>query len=91
MKLGVPVEACLLEEASHSTKQNAQFTARLMRSRGLHTVIVVTDPSHLPRAKRLFTNEQLVVTGSPVMNAPRHVEVTERVYWTLREVAASLR
>ena len=91
VKLGVPPENCVLEEDSHSTKQNAQFTARLMNQRGLKSLIIVTDPSHLPRAKRLFTNEQLLVTGSPVMNAPRHVEWTERAYWTLREVAASLR
>lgn len=91
VKLGVPPEACLLEEDSHSTKQNAQFTARLMRERALKSVIVVTDPSHLPRAKRLFSDEQLTVTGSPVMNAPRHVEPSERLYWTLREVAASLK
>ncbi|MGV3623705.1 MAG: YdcF family protein [Archangium sp.] len=89
VKLGVPSEACVLEEDSHSTKQNAQFTARLLPRNS--SVIIVTDPSHLPRAKRLFINQQLTVTGSPVMNAPRHVELTERVYWTLREVAASLR
>lgn len=91
LALGVPAEACLLEEESHSTLQNAQFTARLMRAKNLHSVVVVTDPSHLPRAKRLFTNEELTVTGSPVMKAPRHVNWSERIYWTLREVAASLR
>lgn len=91
LTLGVPSQACLLEEDSHSTKQNAQFTARLMRKHSLKSVIVVTDPSHLRRAKRLFANEQLTVTGSPVMNAPRHVEWTERAYWTVREVAASMK
>lgn len=89
--LGVPADACLLEEDSHSTAQNAAFTANLLRRERLRSIIIVTDPSHLPRARRLFEARALTVTGSPVLNAPRHVAPAERVYWTLREVAASLR
>jgi uncharacterized SAM-binding protein YcdF (DUF218 family) len=91
VSLGVPGEACLLEEQSHSTKQNAAFSGELIRARGWRSVLVVTDPYHLPRARRLFAAEGLEVSGSPVLGAPRHRSWSERVYWTLREVAAHAR
>lgn len=91
VSLGVPGEACLLEEQSHSTKQNAAFSAELIRAQGWRTVLVVTDPYHLPRARGLFTAEGLEVSGSPVLSAPRHLAWSSRLYWTLREVAASAR
>ena len=91
ISLGVPESACLLEEASHSTAQNAAFTAALLRAHQLHRVIVVTDPYHLPRALRLFALEGVPATGSPVLDAPRHRELTSRLWWTLREVFAHAR
>ena len=91
ISLGVPETACLLEEASHSTAQNAAFTASLLRAHELHTVIVVTDPYHLPRALRLFALEGVPASGSPVLDAPRHRELTSRLGWTLREVFAHAR
>lgn len=89
--LGVPEGDCLLEEASHSTAQNAAFTAKLLARHSLRSVIVVTDPYHLPRALRLFARERVLATGSPVLAAPRHHDVVLRLAWTLREVAAHVR
>lgn len=91
VQLGVPREACLLEEQSHSTAENAAFSAAVLEAHGLRSVVVVTDPYHLPRAKERFHAHGLQVTGSPVLNAPRHLAWTSHVYWTVREVFASLR
>lgn len=91
VKLGVKPEQCLLEEESHSTLQNAAFSLDLLRKkfpRGAH-VILVTDPYHVPRARRLF--ERLsgrTVSASPVLDAPRHLAWTERIRWAMREVPA---
>ena len=91
VKLGVQPQQCLLEEQSHSTLQNAVFSLELMRKklpRGAH-VILVSDPYHLPRARRIF--ERLsgnTVSTSPVLDAPRHLEWVARIKWTLREVPA---
>jgi len=38
VKLGVPASACMLEEASHSTRQNAELTAALLRERSIEYV-----------------------------------------------------
>jgi len=86
--LGIPAEDCLLEEDSHSTAENAAFTAKLISGK---TIIVVTDPYHLPRALELFRRQGVPATGSPVLEAPRHRNAGSRIFWTLREVAARAR
>lgn len=88
IKRGVPASACVLEENSHSTRQNAEFSADVLRKNGWLRVVVVTDPYHLPRAMRLFRKQGLEVTGSPVLTAPRHVVMGSRLWWTMREVFA---
>lgn len=91
VQLGVEPERCLLEEESHSTFQNAEFSIRLLQERfpeGFN-VVLVSDPYHLPRARRLF--ERFTgrhVSTRPVLNAPRHLAFPERIGWTLREVPA---
>lgn len=91
VRLGVAPERCLLEEQSHSTRENAAFSLALLNERfpdGYH-VVLVSDPYHLPRARRIF--ERLrgrPVSTSPVLDAPRHVAWLSRIGWTLREVPA---
>ncbi len=91
LQLGVPAHRCLVEEESHSTLQNAVFSLRLIRSRfprGAH-VIVVSDPYHLARARRLLEGlAGRTVSTSPVLEAPRDQFWLSRVWWTLREVPA---
>jgi uncharacterized SAM-binding protein YcdF (DUF218 family) len=91
VKLGVDPSRCLVEEESHSTAQNATFSLEVLRARfprGFH-VIVVSDPYHLPRARRLFERiSGSTVSTSPVLNAPRHHSFPHRVWWAMREVPA---
>lgn len=51
---GVPEEAILIEDASHSTLQNAMFTADLTELDKTKPVIIVTHRYHLPRANASF-------------------------------------
>ncbi len=94
LALGVPPARCLLEEASHSTAQNALFSVRVLRERfprGAH-VTVVSDPYHLVRAAMLFRRASgAEVDASPVLDAPRHRHWPSRVAWALREVPALLK
>ena len=53
LKHGVPDDAILIETASRNTVQNLVEAKRLMDQRGLHRVIVVSDPLHMARALRL--------------------------------------
>jgi len=53
LKHGVPDDAILIETASRNTAQNLVEAKRLMDQRGLHRVIIVSDPLHMARALRL--------------------------------------
>ena len=90
VSLGVPAEACLLEEESHSTEQNAHLSARVLRELGARRVVVVSDPYHLLRARQYFRLEGYEVATSPALLAERNVAAVDRFYWTVREAVALL-
>jgi uncharacterized SAM-binding protein YcdF (DUF218 family) len=88
VSLGVPTDACVLEESSHSTAENAALTVPLLEARGIKDVLLVSDGYHLLRARAHFS--ALGITAHPVASG-RPLNAGGRVYWTLREVAALLR
>ena len=90
VRLGVPSEACVLEEQSHSTEQNARYSAELLRSLGARRVVVVSDPYHLLRARQYFRLHGFEVTTSPALLTERNLNAVDRFYWTVREAIALL-
>ena len=54
IEAGVPEEAILVEDRSHSTLQNAMFTADLAELDKSEPIIIVTHRYHLPRANASF-------------------------------------
>lgn len=88
VKLGVPAEACVLEEGSHSTFQNAQLTAPLLKERQIDEVLLVTDGYHLFRANQQFQN--VGIRSVPVASE-RSLSSLDQAYWTVREALALLR
>lgn len=86
--LGIAEAACLLEEQSTNTFENARYSAALLEARGIRTVVVVTDGFHLLRAVRLFELHGL----KPVPAASRR-RLTPRTWLlaTLKEAIAHLR
>jgi uncharacterized SAM-binding protein YcdF (DUF218 family) len=60
---GVPEAALVVEPGSRDTVENARETARLLRSRGGRSVVLVSDRVHLPRAALLFRLAGLRVAG----------------------------
>nr|AYM53963.1 hypothetical protein [Pyxidicoccus sp.] len=89
-RLGVPAEACVLEEESHSTEENARFAAKLLREAGARRVVVVSDPYHLLRARQYFRLNGLDVGTSPALETERNLNAVDRFYWTVREAIALL-
>lgn len=86
--LGVDPAACLLEEASTNTRQNAQRCAPLLQARGVRRVVLVTDGFHLLRAARCFR-----ALGFEVVPAASRRRLTWRTWaWAmLKETIAHLR
>ena len=91
VSLGVPEEACILEEESHSTAENARFSAQILRGRGVRRVLLVSDPYHLFRARQNFRLQGIDAIPVPALLTERHRTLPSRTYWTLREVLALLR
>lgn len=66
--LGVPQNAILLEDQSHSTWQNIVNVTAICRSRGWTQVVVVSEPYHLWRAQRNFRDCGIRAFPSPAHN-----------------------
>ena len=59
--LGVPNSAMLLEARSRNTRQNAQFTAEILKDKGVSRILLVTSALHMRRAVPLFESQGLTV------------------------------
>ncbi len=87
MRHGVPSHALLLEETSTNTWQNVGNAARLCRAHGFRSVVVVSDPYHLWRARRNFAAMGITAYPSPTLNR----DPALRARMTAREVFSVLR
>ena len=67
--LGIPIGAMLLEEQSRNTRENARFTAELLRP-SAH-ILLVTSALHMHRAKALFETNGFTVTPAPADHEAR--------------------
>jgi uncharacterized SAM-binding protein YcdF (DUF218 family) len=66
VELGVPRSRLLLETESLDTRENALYSARMVRARPVDRVVVVTSAIHMRRAVRVFERAGLAVLPSPV-------------------------
>jgi len=62
---GIPADQIWLESESYSTFENAVFSARLLREKGISRVVLVTGAVHMPRADLSFRRQGLTVDASP--------------------------
>jgi uncharacterized SAM-binding protein YcdF (DUF218 family) len=60
------VSNVISENASFDTRQNALYTARLLKEKKIDTVLLVTDVLHMPRSVRAFEAQGLKVVAAPV-------------------------
>ena len=82
---GVPSSRILLADGSMTTQEDASQTARVMRARSWDTLILVSHPLHLYRARLLFEREGLRVYTSPTNTNLRAIKPQWRLTYILRE------
>lgn len=63
-------DSILLEPASQSTYENLLFSLAIMRREGLHSMIIISDAYHLPRAALIAEKLGLDYTVSPASDSP---------------------
>jgi uncharacterized SAM-binding protein YcdF (DUF218 family) len=74
---GIPSTAIQLESLSRNTMENAEFTSRLLKQRGVHRAIIVTSWFHSRRALNAFCHFSPGVQFSSepsLENSPSEVE-----------------
>ncbi|PSR56903.1 YdcF family protein [Adhaeribacter arboris] len=74
---GVPATDILLEDKSQNTRENALFTAKLLRQQpNLHSFILITSAFHMRRAEGCFK-----VAGIQAVNFPADFYSKDRSYF----------
>jgi uncharacterized SAM-binding protein YcdF (DUF218 family) len=86
--LGVPASVIRTETRSHTTLENAVFTARILRQNNLKNVLVVSDKYHLPRAVLCFRKLGFAAQGSGPDWSKARPPISRWLYSYMREMAA---
>lgn len=73
--MGVPESALILEDKSQNTHEDAQFSAQILKEKGIHRILLVTSAIHMPRAMAVFQKQ-----GLEVIPAPTDYKVTQSVW-----------
>lgn len=70
LDLGIREQDLFLEPNSTSTYENLLFSKKIMDDRGWKSVIIVSDPHHLPRASLIASKLEMNYSISPAVNSP---------------------
>ena len=87
---GVPAAAVTVEDASTRTLENAANARAIMARRGWRRALVVTDPTHLPRALYTFRRLGVAAEGAAAPGMLRDGGVLYVLVVALREAVALL-
>jgi uncharacterized SAM-binding protein YcdF (DUF218 family) len=85
---GVPAEAIFGEDQARNTLASMRTVAQMMRDRGLHSAVFVSDPTHMLRVLRLARDLGLQGSGSPTRTSPVQADIVERARATAHEIGA---
>lgn len=87
-ELGLPEEAIRVEARSRNTRENARFTAALLRAEGVSSVWIVSQPFHLRRARWLFRRAGLDAFARSYRGGVQDQRPRDALRWIGREYAA---
>ena len=64
-RLGLPLEAILIESAARTTREEAVRIGALLHARGIHRILLITDALSMWRAEGLFRRAGFDVLPAP--------------------------
>lgn len=82
---GVPEGRILIEQSGLSSEASMRSVAALMRSNGLSSAILVSDPFHMFRLRLLARQFSITASSSPTRTSPINPQTTEGWRHLLRE------
>jgi uncharacterized SAM-binding protein YcdF (DUF218 family) len=68
-----------VELDSHSTHENALYSARILRNKGINKIVLVTDAYHMLRAVKSFRKEGLEVVPAACAHRAFHIITLDRL------------
>ncbi|MGG6295552.1 YdcF family protein [Leptolyngbya sp. AN02str] len=81
---GIPANALAEESCSRTTEENAEFTAAVLKPKGVQSILLVTDPTHIMRSFLTFRSFGFQVV--PYVSAvPEHMSVNYQRRMVVRE------
>lgn len=90
MEQGLPRDALQPVETGGDTLTSLRAVAELARERGWESAVIVSDPWHSLRARRMARDEGLAAWASPTRQGPAVQTRQTQVRYILRETAAML-
>ena len=85
---GVPAAAILIQDRSRSTLEDAKFSLPIVNASQIHSIILVTSPTHTRRAGRVF-HKIFAPAGIKVIVHPvEKSEFNPNRWWTRHEDTA---
>lgn len=85
---GVPADALVLDDKSHSTEESLSNAKALMDARDWRSALIVSDPFHLLRAVTIARDLGIDAYGSGASNSPTYTAPQLRAWYTTREAMA---
>jgi len=84
----VPESAILVEDRGRTTLESIRTVAAILRERGLHSAVFVSDRTHLLRVLKMADDEGIEGYGSPATSSPTESTPLDRLRATIREIGA---
>jgi uncharacterized SAM-binding protein YcdF (DUF218 family) len=84
----VPAAAILVEDQSRTTLEQLRAVGEMLRGRGLHTAVLVSDRTHMLRSLRIARDQGIEAYGSPTTTSPVESNVVDQVRATGHEIGA---
>ena len=83
---GVPADAILVEDRSRTTLEQLRTVAEMLRERGLHSAVLVSDRTHMLRSLRIARDQGIDAYGSPTRTSPTESSLSEQAKDTIHEI-----
>lgn len=85
---GVPADAIIGEDEARNTLTSMRSVAALLKARGLHTALFVSDPTHMLRVLRMADDLGIDGYGSPTTSSPAMADPLAHIEATVHELGA---